>query len=215
MCGVIETSSICLIGGGGHALVVAEAAQLQGLVVEGFFDDRESGTLMQFVCERLGRCDEATSVDLAQIIAIGDIQLRRHFQTLAVEFNSVVHPSAIVSENAVLGVGCFVAAGSVVGCNANVGAHAIVNTRAIVEHDCNIDVNVHVGPGAVLGGGVRVGCHTLVGLNASVKPNVTIGDNCIVGAGAVVVHDVADDAVVIGVPARPISRRDFDQRRSA
>jgi maltose O-acetyltransferase len=32
---------------------------------------------------------------------------------------------------------------------------------------------------------------------------VTIGDRAIVGAGAVVTKDVADDAIVVGNPARP------------
>jgi len=33
-------------------------------------------------------------------------------------------------------------------------------------------------------------------------PGVTIGENSIVGAGAVVTHDVPDNVIVAGVPAR-------------
>lgn len=41
-----------------------------------------------------------------------------------------------------------------------------------------------------------------IGSNATVLPGVTIGKKAIIGAGAVVTKDVADYAIVVGVPAR-------------
>lgn len=41
-----------------------------------------------------------------------------------------------------------------------------------------------------------------IGSNATILAGVTIGENAMVGAGAVVTKDVADGAVVAGVPAR-------------
>lgn len=43
-----------------------------------------------------------------------------------------------------------------------------------------------------------------IGTGVIILPNVTIGRAAIVGAGAVVTRDVADEAVVAGVPARPL-----------
>jgi UDP-2-acetamido-3-amino-2,3-dideoxy-glucuronate N-acetyltransferase len=41
-----------------------------------------------------------------------------------------------------------------------------------------------------------------IGSNATVLGNVTVGTNAIVGAGCVVTHDIADNAIVVGNPAR-------------
>jgi len=49
---------------------------------------------------------------------------------------------------------------------------------------------------------VRIGAWADIGVNAVILPGVTIGKGAMVGAGAVVNKDVADFAVVAGVPAR-------------
>ena len=51
-------------------------------------------------------------------------------------------------------------------------------------------------------GRVEIGDNCHIGMNAVIMPGVTIGRNCIVGACAVVTHDVPDNTVVAGVPAR-------------
>jgi acetyltransferase-like isoleucine patch superfamily enzyme len=46
-----------------------------------------------------------------------------------------------------------------------------------------------------------------IGVGAVLLPGIRIGRGVQVGAGAVVTHDVADYAIVAGVPARPIGSR--------
>lgn len=43
-----------------------------------------------------------------------------------------------------------------------------------------------------------------IGARAIILPGVTVGKNAIVGSGAVVTHDVPDNAVVVGSPAKVI-----------
>jgi len=45
-----------------------------------------------------------------------------------------------------------------------------------------------------------------VGVGAIIMPGVTLGSSSVVGAGSVVTHDVKDNAVVAGVPARVIKQ---------
>lgn len=49
-----------------------------------------------------------------------------------------------------------------------------------------------------------IGDDTVICCGAKIIGNITIGNNCTVGAGAVVVHDVPDNAIVAGNPAKVI-----------
>jgi acetyltransferase-like isoleucine patch superfamily enzyme len=53
-----------------------------------------------------------------------------------------------------------------------------------------------------------------IGANAVILPGITIGKNSIVGAGSVVTHNVPDNTVVVGNPARVLRKLDpskFDE----
>lgn len=144
-------------------------------------------------------------------VAIGDNALRDELalrcQRLGLGLAVVVHPRAVVSPDAELSAGCFVAAGAVVAPGASLGLSCIVNHGASVDHDGRLGRAVHVGPGAHLGGAVEVGDRAWVGLGAAVRHRVTIGTDALVGAGAVVVASVADNSGVVGNPARPMAGR--------
>lgn len=43
-----------------------------------------------------------------------------------------------------------------------------------------------------------------IGVGVVVLPGVTIGENALIGAGAIVTHDIPDNAVAIGSPARTV-----------
>lgn len=49
---------------------------------------------------------------------------------------------------------------------------------------------------------VRIRRKAWIGAGATILPGVTVGENAVVAAGAVVTKDVADNAIVGGIPAR-------------
>lgn len=51
---------------------------------------------------------------------------------------------------------------------------------------------------------VTIGDSVWIGGNAVILPGVTIGSNVVIGAGSVVTHDVPDNVVVAGNPAKMI-----------
>lgn len=53
-------------------------------------------------------------------------------------------------------------------------------------------------------GRVTIGNHVFIGAESVVLPGVTIGNNVIIGANSTITHDVPDNSVVAGTPARVI-----------
>lgn len=120
---------------------------------------------------------------------------------------TLVHPSAVIASDALIGAGAQIMAGAIIQPRVTLGAHTIINTRASIDHECQLGDGVEVGPGATLCGAITVGHHAWIAAGATVLPRCRIGVDAIVGAGALVRHDVADATTVVGVPATPIIRR--------
>jgi serine O-acetyltransferase len=90
------------------------------------------------------------------------------------------------------------------------GLGTVLHPRAVIGN------RVEIGPGVVIGG--RSGIWEVpvveddvqIGVGAKVLGPVRVGRGAIVGANAVVLHDVPPGAVVAGIPARILRRRELD-----
>lgn len=207
------------LGAGGHAKVIIEILNLRGeFEIVGLLDanpELRGTTVLEIpvlgddstIAEMFARGVRHAFVGLG---ATGDNRARADLFLMAqaegFEVIAAIDPRAIISPSAIIGKGAIIMPGAIINAGACLGDNVIVNTGAIIEHDCRIGNHVHVATGATLGGGVTVldGAH--VGLGAAIKQNLRVGRNAIVGAGAAVIQDVADNATVVGVPARPLER---------
>lgn len=192
---------LAIIGKGGHALVVASILALnKDVKIVGFIDKKsERG--------KLSKLDNKTH---ELLIAIGNNSIRagayNWVKRLGFKVTSAIHPSAIISPDAVLGEGLVICAGAIICTKAVIGDNSIINTGATIDHEVVIGKHCHIAPGVHIAGKVKVGDFTLIGIGSSVIPNIKIGRNSIIGAGAVVVSDILDNSLAVGVPAKVIKK---------
>jgi sugar O-acyltransferase (sialic acid O-acetyltransferase NeuD family) len=208
---MVQARPWIIIGGGGHASVVADTLLGLGAEVLGFTDP-SGASADRLEMPHLGGDDALASnppgsVTLA--MGIGSVsrparraELFRRLRSLGYEFPPIVHPSAVVARSVGIGAGVQVMAGAVLQSNCVLGENTLINTCASVDHDCVIEANVHVAPGATVSGGVTIGSEAHIGAGATIIQGRRVGSASIVGAGAVVVRDVAPGDTVIGVPAK-------------
>lgn len=118
---------------------------------------------------------------------------------------------AIVGERCSFGQNCVVSPGVIIGSNVKVQNNVSIYEGTIIEDD------VFLGPSCVLTNVTNPRSQVLrralyektvlmrgcsIGANATVVCGITIGRYAFVAAGAVIAKDVADYALMVGVPAR-------------
>ena len=207
-------------GGTGHARVIRELVQSQGGSIAAVVDNRDIAApffdvpilhglegLRTWLATQLRAPEEH---DFS--IAVGGghgrdrLTLASELLSLGMKPRTLVHASASVALDAVLGGGSQVLMGAAVSACATIGRFAIINTRASVDHDCHVQECAHIAPGATLCGEIQVGRCAFIGAGATILPRLRIGSDAIVGAGAVVTQDVPDGVTVVGCPARVIEQ---------
>lgn len=203
---------LAILGAGGHARVVADAAEACGWSEISLFDDAWPD-VPQGPWPLLGvgsDLDAHFAHYDGVVVAIGANAVRldkqRRLAGLGAKITSIIHPAATVSRHALLGPGSVVFAGAVINPCVQIGDAAVINTAATIDHDCRLGHGVHISPGANIAGGVNIGDGSWIGIGASVRELVSIGARAIVGAGCAVIATVPDDLTVIGVPAQPLEK---------
>ena len=209
------------LGAGGHSKVINEIIQLDSLYsVIGMLDPDPRLLGKKILGVPVLGDDSLLPQLVAQGIShyfiglgsVGNMKPRAKLYSFALSFAlipiNIIHPSAIISPSAKVGIGFTAMACSIVNACAVIGDDVILNSGAIVEHDCVIGEHVHIATGARLTSTVRVGNSVHIGAGATIRQGVFIGDNAIIGAGAVVITNVESDTIVAGVPARVLRYKD-------
>lgn len=198
---------IVLIGGGGHALSVADSIiKGKNYEIVGYTDISDAhihlrylGTddILESVFEK-GVVNAAITVGYLGKSSIRD-RLYNMTKKAGFRLPKIIDPSAVVSSSADIDEGVFVGKNAIVNTGAKIGKMCIINTGAIIEHNNRIGEYSHIAVGATLCGDVCVGEHTLIGANSTIIQEVNIGMNAIIGAGSVVIGNVPDNGRIVGV----------------
>jgi sugar O-acyltransferase (sialic acid O-acetyltransferase NeuD family) len=208
------TTSILMIGAGGHARVLLDILNMNDHVqVLGILDTNPDMFGKKILdIEILGDDSELKHFPPAKVQLVNGIgsihlpQKRCHIfkkmKAQGYDFFSVLHPQTYIARDVILQEGVQVMAGSVIQTGSQIGDNVIVNTRTAIDHDCMIHPHVHLAPGVTLSGNVTVGELSHVGTGAIIMQGIQVGENSLVGVGAVVIRDVLANSQVIGVPAQ-------------
>ena len=145
-----------IIGAGGHGKVVADTAMAMGYEDIAFLDQEFPARHNNGAWRIVGKPD--APCDAALFCVLGSNAVRAHFfdDQRLVQAPVLVHPSAVRSPSAKLGVGTLMVAVAIVNADADIGRGAILNTECSVDHDCHLNDFVHISPGARLAGAVHV-----------------------------------------------------------
>lgn len=148
----IREMNLLILGAGGHGEVVRELAQGLGVFRKiAFLDDDPAKD------RAIGRCtDLARFVDdyPVAIPSVGDRAVRmRWLEELGragFVLPVLIHPTAVVSPNAVIGYGTVVEARATVGPGAIVGKGCIISSGATIDRNVAIPDGTHVDCGRVV-----------------------------------------------------------------
>jgi UDP-N-acetylbacillosamine N-acetyltransferase len=208
---------VVIWGASGHAKVVADIIRTTGnYKIIGFLDDINTERHNLEFCGSTIIGGREKTDELIQngvdkiIIAIGDCKIRNKLATFAkskgFKLIRAIHPSAIIAQGTIIGLGTVVSAGAVVNPGSIIGENVIINTHASLDHECVIGDSAHIGPGVKLGGATSVAQETWIGIGATVIDHISIGHSSIIGAGAVVVTNIPSGVVAYGIPAKAIRK---------
>lgn len=214
---------VLIIGAGGHAKVVADAIEQEGIHrIIGFVDEDQDRLCEVYGYPVVGGMEvfkeKRFSAVNAGILAVGDngkrkllaeriSQIRASFV-----FITVTHPAAVLSRGVKVGHGTIIMPGAIVKSDTCVGNHCVINSNCSLGHDTSIGDFVTIGPGALVGGHVKIGDCSMVSLGANVIHNIEIGEQTIIGSGATVVNHIGSGVIACGIPAKVTRKRETGEK---
>lgn len=180
-------------------------------VVKGFIDDDLSqldnfegyppmlGTIDDYVIEE----------DDVFVCSIGDTKTKKiiceKLKARGAKFQTLIHKTAIVRQNAKIGDGCIIADFASVGADCTIGENSLVQAFAIAAHDCKIGNYVRIDTHATCVGGVVIEDTATIHTSAVVSHNVVVGEGATVAALSFVIKKVKPGITVYGNPAKTLS----------
>ena len=202
---------IIIIGAGGHASEIVEYIENINLSkyastvkydIVGIIDDNfQNFSKYQYTYKYLGTVtNHEYQKDISYVIGIANLKYRKNivekFLNNGCKFINIIHPTAMISKTANIGVGNVISHNVSIGPMANIGDFNVINSRVTIGHDSSIKDFNFLSPVVALGGNTVLESHNLIGTSACTIPGISIGSSNTVMAGMVLNKSIENNQVV-------------------
>lgn len=210
---------VMVIGTGLLARQVAEILNLQDFVVYGFLSLNSNEPTQELNdIPILGNIQDNTFQKLLKTermnFIVADIETkvseRESLKITKLSGNqpiSVIHHSAILSQNLRLGVGNIIHAGAIIGINSDLASFIHLGAGCVIEADCQIDSRVIISSKAVIGSGAVIEEDAFIGSGSIISPYIKIGKGAKIAPGSNVISSVSANITVFGNPATELKTK--------
>lgn len=198
-----KMKKLIIVGAGGHAAELIDyIVFMNQYEVLGLIDDSKSNyDAYDYNFTYLGTIkDHIVQNDASYIMGIANMKYRRSIIEALVgrgaEFMTLIHPTALISPSAKIGVGCVISHNVSIGPKAILEDYNLINSRCTIGHDSHIGSFNFLSPQVVTGGFAKLGNENFIGTNAAILPAISLSNNIIVAAGMIVDKKVEDNSTI-------------------
>lgn len=124
------------------------------------------------------------------------------------KFTNLISPDVTISDDVKLGKGIIIERSSFLGFGVTIEDNVFLSGAVCVNHDSCVGKHSVILQCTVVGGLTKIGSVVFVGQNSTIRDRITIGDNSIISMAAAVFKDVPSKMIVMGNPARVISKNE-------
>jgi sugar O-acyltransferase (sialic acid O-acetyltransferase NeuD family) len=153
-------------------------------------------------------CDHFADYETEAVIANGEPSVRsallEKLDAANLRLATLIDPSAVVSETALIGAGSIVFPGCFISSMAKLGRNVAIVAGSMVGHDTIVGDNCVISGHVNIGGGCIVGSESYLGMGTQIKQQTSIGRGAVVGMGSVVFADIPEEVIALGNPCRPM-----------
>ena len=132
-------------------------------------------------------------------------------EAMGFSFETLVHPSSVVSKRTSLSEGVIIDAACVVAGYSTLAPHSRLGRRVSLGHHTHVGSYTTIHPGAIISGNCTIGSQVVLGSGTVVIDGVTIGDGAVTAAGTIVNKDIPARVLAAGNPAS-IKREGYGPR---
>ncbi len=211
------SKELLIIGGSSTALEINEAVQMGAKdaysAITFVIGDNEAADASLKTITDSEVSEYVKGKDAAYIISLTNHKLRlklvEALEKEGLKPVNVIHPMAMISPSAKMGVGNYIAAGAKVSVNATVANHCIINFDTTVGHDAILEDHVMINPGVRVSGHVHIGARVLIGTNSAIYQGKKIGADVMIDAMTYINRDIESNMICSSARQLKVFKRVF------